>query len=250
MAKLIDLTGQRFGKLTVLNRCESTDKRKSPTWECQCDCGNKTKVVGTSLTRKIGTESCGCLSKKHFVDLTGQKFNNLTVIRYLGKDNTKNNMYECQCDCGNKIHLQGSDVKTGKVKACGCRQFGKQIQDAKALGNEPLYKNLFAQYKQPGKRDYEFHLEFDDFRKLVDQPCHYCGAEPTNVMKDKRSYGERMIKYNGLDRINNDIGYTKENVVPCCRSCNISKHTYSIEFFEEQTINRYNMIMKRRNESK
>lgn len=242
MAKLIDLKGKRFGKLVVLNRCESHDKRKSTTWDCQCDCGNKTKDGGT--------ESCGCLSKKHFVDLTGQKFNNLTVTRYLGKDNYKNNIYECNCDCGGKITCQGSDVKTGKIKTCGCRKYSTPVQNAMVAGNEPLYKNVYAQYKYTNKREYEFHIEFDDFRKLVDQQCHYCGAEPSNTMKDRRSFGERMIKYNGLDRINNDIGYTKENVVTCCRSCNIAKHTYSIEFFEEQTINRYNMIMKRRNESK
>lgn len=55
--KLIDLTGQRFGRLTVVKRGEN--KGRITAWECVCECGNTVCVAGTSLTRGQ-TKSCGC----------------------------------------------------------------------------------------------------------------------------------------------------------------------------------------------
>lgn len=59
--KIHDLTGQRFGKLTV--KALSEVKNRSAIWKCQCDCGNITEVLGNSLVSG-GTRSCGCLIKE------------------------------------------------------------------------------------------------------------------------------------------------------------------------------------------
>ena len=56
--KLIDLTGQRFGRLVVVERAESKGKRTM--WKCLCDCGN-TKVVGAGNLKNGHTTSCGCV---------------------------------------------------------------------------------------------------------------------------------------------------------------------------------------------
>ena len=58
--KRLDLTGQRFGKLTVLAPAESIGGHTA--WLCQCDCGNKA-VVKTYHLRDGHTSSCGCLKK-------------------------------------------------------------------------------------------------------------------------------------------------------------------------------------------
>ncbi len=57
--KTIDMTGKRFGRLLVLSRAENTPKGWAQ-WLCRCDCGNEKVIVGTSLTRKRPTQSCGC----------------------------------------------------------------------------------------------------------------------------------------------------------------------------------------------
>lgn len=65
MSKFVDLTGQRFGYLTVVERAEdyvSPNGYHRVQWLCQCDCGNEVVVVGNNLT-KHSTESCGCLRK-------------------------------------------------------------------------------------------------------------------------------------------------------------------------------------------
>lgn len=66
MPKLIDLTGQRFGRLTVVERAENyvaPNGRQAARWVCLCDCGNKTTVVGGDL-RTGRTKSCGCFEQE------------------------------------------------------------------------------------------------------------------------------------------------------------------------------------------
>ena len=55
--KLLDLTGQRFGRLTVIERAQSKDKNTA--WRCKCDCGNYKIVSGPNL-RAGKSRSCGC----------------------------------------------------------------------------------------------------------------------------------------------------------------------------------------------
>lgn len=58
MSKAIDLSGEKFGRLTVLKRIGSTDNKKS-LFLCKCECGNEVKVIGGNLTSGT-TTSCGC----------------------------------------------------------------------------------------------------------------------------------------------------------------------------------------------
>lgn len=59
---LIDMTGQRFGRLVVIDRAEN-DKKNHARWRCVCDCGNITVVTGYSLRGGL-TTSCGCFGKE------------------------------------------------------------------------------------------------------------------------------------------------------------------------------------------
>lgn len=65
MGKFIDLTGKRFGRLTVIERAENHISKSGKTyvqWLCKCDCGNEVVVMGQSLTANL-TKSCGCWQK-------------------------------------------------------------------------------------------------------------------------------------------------------------------------------------------
>lgn len=68
MAKLIDLTGQRFGRLVVIERV-GCDKHGLTTWKCNCDCGETTIKTRSNLISGR-SNSCGCLS----VELSRQRF--------------------------------------------------------------------------------------------------------------------------------------------------------------------------------
>ena len=78
-------------------------------------------------------------------------------------------------------------------------------------------------------RNLPYELTIEKFVNLSKQPCFYCGAEPSNVRWQKDSKGTFI--YNGLDRINNDLGYILNNVVPCCIICNKAKATMTQEVF-------------------
>lgn len=90
--KKVNLIGQRFGKLTVV---EKTKERRhgNVVWLCQCDCGNYTYVRTGDLRSNHYTQSCGCLSKKY----GGLSKTRLYTIWYDMIDrcyNPKNDSYE------------------------------------------------------------------------------------------------------------------------------------------------------------
>ncbi len=61
--RLDDLTGKRFGRLTVVKLIGYDKKSNRTKWECVCDCGNRT-VVGASDLKSGNTKSCGCLARE------------------------------------------------------------------------------------------------------------------------------------------------------------------------------------------
>lgn len=64
MGKLIDLTGQKFGRLTVIERDGKTVRGEHARWLCQCECGKTTITLGRNL-REGKTKSCGCIQAEH-----------------------------------------------------------------------------------------------------------------------------------------------------------------------------------------
>ena len=69
MGQVIDLTGQKFGRLLVIERVYPSDgenyskEKCRATWKCRCDCGKETIVTGKHL-RSGNTKSCGCIHKE------------------------------------------------------------------------------------------------------------------------------------------------------------------------------------------
>lgn len=127
MAKLIDLTGKRFGRLTVLEYC------KGGKWRCKCDCGNYTDVLSCNL-RNGSTKSCGCLNKEHpnCDDLTGKRFGRLVVLERAGTSKNGHVEWKCKCDCGNQVIVMAPSLKNGKV-SCGCAVEEKRNEQINSL---------------------------------------------------------------------------------------------------------------------
>lgn len=115
--KIIDLSGQKFGKLTVLER-DSSKIGKGVYWFCQCECGNVKSIHGSSL-RKGVTKSCGQCSS---LVLTNQHFGRWTVIeKDLEKTFLRNKAYWlCKCECGTMKSVSGTSLLNGTSKSCGC----------------------------------------------------------------------------------------------------------------------------------
>ena len=120
MGKLIDLTGQVFGDLTVIQR-EANSAGNKARWLCQCNCGN-TRIVESYSLRTGKITHCGCKNKTTVNDLLNQKIGFLTVTKRAGSDNSKKALWQCKCDCGNTTVVRGSDLVRQKVISCGCHK--------------------------------------------------------------------------------------------------------------------------------
>ena len=72
MGILKDITGQKFGRLTVIKYI-GADKDRHSLWECACDCGNTYVAKANSIRRGL-TKSCGCLQKESVIKM-GTKHN-------------------------------------------------------------------------------------------------------------------------------------------------------------------------------
>lgn len=155
MGEFIDLTGEKFGNLTVIRRANNKhDGKGRPvvTWECVCDCGNTTNVSSQKL-RTGHTKSCGCLQNvkpedyvgHNFVDLTGKRFGRLVVISREKNNKRGKALWKCKCDCGNETIVLASRLRNGKTKSCGC------------LRSETLKKNRYCKIakEKPEKRNHK-----------------------------------------------------------------------------------------------
>lgn len=114
----VDLTGRRFGLLTVL-RESGRDERGHVMWLCQCDCGNTVEAVSSQLTKGFRI-SCGCQRNTYEeLDLVGKRFGQLTVIAHESYTNGYH-FWKCRCDCGKETTVRQTGLLSGHVKSCGC----------------------------------------------------------------------------------------------------------------------------------
>ncbi len=104
----------KFNHLRVIE-LKGKNARGIIEWNCLCDCGNLRKVSSAKLTSGRVTSCIHCGYTSEFKDITGEKFNRLTAIEYVG---------DCKwlfrCSCGEYITVKGADVRNGHTKSCGC----------------------------------------------------------------------------------------------------------------------------------
>lgn len=194
MGKIKDLSGQHFGKLTVI---EDTGERKNRqvVWLCQCECGNTIKVVGQSL-RSGHITSCGCKNfETKAENLIGQKFFNLTVIERAGSSERRAALWKCKCICGNPndIFVASNRLITGNTQSCGCL-FGK------SKGEEEIEQLL-----QKNKIKYVKQKTFEDLKSPKDYALRYdffIPAENILIEYDGIQHQQPIEYFGGADGYN------------------------------------------------
>lgn len=162
----------------------------------------------------------------YYINITGQKRGRLTILSF-HKSSNKGSIWTAVCDCGNLKNIRSDNFKKGKNLSCGCF-----VTDYNALNNikssDYLARRKYNKYRSGSKvRNLSFNLSYKEFFDLVISPCHYCKINPAPL--------------NGIDRINNSIGYTIKNSTPCCSLCNMAKGSMSYERFVSY-INRFASI--------
>lgn len=132
-----DLIGKKFGKLKVLNFNKRVGKRKIVEYKCLCDCGKIFYAKRNNLISGAST-SCSCdtykkRSEAMSIDLTGQTFGFLEVLKRNGSDEKNNAVFTVKChNCGNIRDIAGFILRSGQ-KSCGCLKPEYNPQSHKTL---------------------------------------------------------------------------------------------------------------------
>lgn len=161
-----DIVGQKFGKLTVI---APTNERKhnSVIWKCQCECGNICYATTEGL--RVGDNTtCGCSNKArekfsntYKVDFTNKKFGKLIVLGPTDmRTNSGNQIWKCECECGNICYVSTNHLQTGNTQSCGCL-YGHSIGENKIkeilIENGIKFKTEYIFSELPNRR-YDFAL--------------------------------------------------------------------------------------------
>lgn len=219
MGKRIDLTGQKFGRLTVLDFYGS-DKRRESIWRCQCECGNITNVLSSNL-RKGYTKSCGCLQKEKagkntpIKDLSNMLFGQLTVLYPTSQRLNGQVVWHCKCTCGKEIDVRSYNLISGNTFSCGClkQSHGEYLIEQLLQKNSIQYEKektfpscVFNDTKQLAQFDFyvnnQYIIEFD-------------GEQHFNYTQTGWNTKEHFIKTKEHDNYKNQ--WCKENNIPIIR---------------------------------
>ena len=159
----------------------------------------------------------------------GDRFHMLTVIERSHYDG-KSVFWRCRCDCGNESLVRTSNWKR-EVKSCGCLKRSREnFPNAQAAVNR-----LIDRYKRGAvKRGQEWNLSESEFRAITGQNCAYCGSPPAQRVRATSKQPDQVYVYNGIDRIDSGRGYTPDNCVTCCVTCNRMKSDLSVLDFLRQ----------------
>ena len=218
--KLIDLTGQRFGRLTVIGRDADSftpNGSRKTMWLCQCDCG-KTVTRNSQNLRITPTPSCGCFvsertSNRKLIDFTGQRFGRLTVIGRSSEVGDGRVIWHCKCDCGKECDVLANNLRRGHTISCGC--YREEIRPTLAFKHGMKHTRISGLYDAIKGRCY-----------CKTNPCYSrYGGRGIKMCdewyNDKMAFIEWALK-NGydenatygkctIDRIDNNKDYSPEN---------------------------------------
>lgn len=203
---MIDLIGQRFGRLIVINRAKDyiqPSGQHKQMWHCKCDCGNECDVRMTDL-KSGNTKSCGCLQQEArgqstFEDLTGKKFGRLKVIcrisDHITPSGQRQRMWKCLCDCGKECNVYATQLKRGK-DSCGCiLEEKKKTREIEKNNLKELKKKIRKEQIEQNKKDRLNRLE-------------------KNKIKKKQEYLEKNSLATKFPELLSEWDYSKNSILP------------------------------------
>jgi hypothetical protein len=216
-----------------LKKNECVDIGNEKKWRKVCsNCGKESfysskEHLKRSIKNNRSCLKCGSFKKDRYV---GMKFGSLIIIKQydsISPCGSKIVKVDYKCDCG----YIGLNKRFGCIKRQKmCLKCKKNNQFKFKEKGKSSFNCLYNEYKKGAEnRGYIFELTKEVFESLTKENCFYCGKIPQNIKKTLK--GREIYVYNGIDRKDNNIGYTMDNCVPCCKLCNFFKSALSIDEF-------------------
>ena len=146
------------------------------------------------------------------IDITGERFGRLTVVKYVETNKEGRAVFECKCDCGNIVSVVGKNLRTGNTKSCGCFNRDQSTKRIVALNtkhgstNTRLFRIWASMKTRCGNKN---TANYEDYGGR--------GIFVCDEWKDDFAAFEKWALENGyndrlsIDRIDNDKGYFPEN---------------------------------------
>lgn len=199
-----NLVGKKLGKITVLRKLPM--RKTYVEYECQCECG--TKFITSAFALKSPYQkSCKNCRNPRIEDITGKKFGYLTAIKYVGKSKGNQTLWECQCECGNKVVIHKQNLISGHTKSCGC--LNRKVASERLKTHGDTNKRIYRIWHDMMYRCYsEKHKSY----------CYY-GGKGISVCDEWKNYScfKEWAFKNGyedslsIDRIDSNGNYEPSN---------------------------------------
>lgn len=163
------------------------------------------------------------------IDLTNYKIGKLTIVHRIKRKNNPVVYWLCRCECGNMRTVNGEYLRKNRITSCKeCAEY--KFKGASNMG-DAAFNSLYKGYERNAKsRNIKFSLSKEQFRIITSSNCFYCDKSPSQNAKTSQSYRGNYI-YNGIDRVDNTIGYVVNNCVSCCKTCNRAKYQQTQQEF-------------------
>ena len=230
MPKKIDLTGQKFGRLTVLEDVGRSKDRRV-IWRCLCDCGNMVDIRGNNL-RCSNTQSCGCYKSERTtermkIDLVGQKFGRLVVLEEVGRDIRRHVVWKCLCDCGTTVDVVARNLSRGNTQSCGCLQKERASEIHSGEKN-----NRWKGGITPLNKAVRGCTQYIEWRKLIFQKdhctCSHCNARGVHLIAHHIVFFSTLMKENHITTLEEAIQcealWNINNGITLCKKCHKKLH--------------------------
>jgi hypothetical protein len=162
---------------------------------------------------------------------------------YLGEEIYKkhqrgaHHLMHCECECGTRKWVRRQSLVNGTSRSCGClkaeiarhQMAGQQPANTLPPGHASRNKVVYSYKRNAQLRGISWGLSNKTCYTLFESPCYYCGDSHAQCILN--TPGSTPFYYNGIDRVDNTLGYVDGNVVPCCEMCNKAKNKHSLTKF-------------------
>lgn len=211
-------------KFEILEKIsEKEDGKYKYYTRLRCITCNEIKIVQASHKERTICQNCKNSQKTN--EIIGNEFGTYKVLSFHHTENWIR-FYNVKCTYCGIESIQSVNHLKNNPKSCSSCKYERRNSIPTLQAPRNCVKSTYISGAKA--RDLEFSLSDEDFDNLIFNNCYYCDSKPSVYQSDlKFNKTDEVFKRNGIDRLDSTFGYTKENCVPCCPTCNLMKMTLS-----------------------